>query len=58
MIAGFDRPDSRSDLLDNASAFEWAHLYVWQTLIMVDVLVVWLLWLRWIRTADAPLAPA
>lgn len=29
-------------------AFEWAHLYVWQALIIVDVLVVWLLWLRWV----------
>jgi hypothetical protein len=26
--------------------FEWAHLYVWQALIMLDVLVVWLLWVR------------
>jgi exosortase H (IPTLxxWG-CTERM-specific) len=28
------------------AAFEWAHLYLWQALIMLDVLVVWLLWLR------------
>jgi exosortase H (IPTLxxWG-CTERM-specific) len=27
-------------------AFEWAHLYLWQALIMLDVLVVWLLWIR------------
>jgi len=27
-------------------AFEWAHLYVWQALIMLDVLVVWLVWVR------------
>ena len=27
-------------------AFEFAHLYVWQALIMLDVLIVWLLWLR------------
>lgn len=27
-------------------AFEWAHLYVWQALIMLDVLVVWLIWIR------------
>lgn len=27
-------------------AFEWAHLYVWQGLIMLDVLIVALLWLR------------
>jgi exosortase H (IPTLxxWG-CTERM-specific) len=26
--------------------FEWAHLYLWQVLIMLDVLVVWLLWIR------------
>lgn len=30
----------------NFSVFEWAHLYVWQALIMLDVLVVWLLWVR------------
>jgi exosortase H (IPTLxxWG-CTERM-specific) len=27
-------------------AFEWAHLYVWQALIMLDVLIVWLIWVR------------
>ena len=27
-------------------AFEWAHLYVWQALIMLDVLIVWLVWVR------------
>lgn len=27
-------------------AFEFAHLYAWQVLILLDVLVVWLLWLR------------
>ncbi|MEP7275844.1 MAG: exosortase H [Betaproteobacteria bacterium] len=30
----------------NRDAFEWAHLYVWQALIMLDVLIVWLLWVR------------
>jgi exosortase H (IPTLxxWG-CTERM-specific) len=30
----------------NYKAFEWAHLYVWQALIMLDVLVVWLVWVR------------
>lgn len=30
----------------NLKAFEWAHLYVWQALIMLDVLVVWLVWVR------------
>jgi exosortase H (IPTLxxWG-CTERM-specific) len=33
----------------SAAWFEWAHLYLWQPLIMVDVLVVWLVWLRWAR---------
>jgi exosortase H (IPTLxxWG-CTERM-specific) len=28
----------------NMAVFEFAHLYVWQALIMLDVLVVWLLW--------------
>jgi exosortase H (IPTLxxWG-CTERM-specific) len=28
------------------TAFEWAHLYLWQALIMLDVLVVWLIWIR------------
>lgn len=28
------------------AVFEWAHLYVWQALIMLDVLVVWLVWVR------------
>ena len=30
----------------NFKVFEWAHLYVWQALIMLDVLVVFLIWLR------------
>ena len=28
------------------TAFEWAHLYLWQALIMLDVLIVWLVWIR------------
>jgi exosortase H (IPTLxxWG-CTERM-specific) len=28
------------------AAFEWSHLYLWQALIMLDVLVVWLVWIR------------
>jgi exosortase H (IPTLxxWG-CTERM-specific) len=30
----------------NREVFEWAHLYAWQVLIMLDALIVWLLWLR------------
>jgi exosortase H (IPTLxxWG-CTERM-specific) len=44
----------------NRDAFEWAHLYVWQALIMLDVLIVWLVWVRTLpRTQDdrAPPAP-
>ena len=41
----------------NIDVFEWAHLYVWQALIMLDVLIVWLLWVRTLPRA-APLAIA
>jgi exosortase H (IPTLxxWG-CTERM-specific) len=34
--------------------FEWAHLYVWQALIMLDVLVVWLVWVRLLPRARGP----
>jgi exosortase H (IPTLxxWG-CTERM-specific) len=37
----------------NVNVFEWAHLYVWQALIMLDVMVVWLLWVRTLPR-DAP----
>ncbi len=38
----------------NMQVFEWAHLYVWQALIMLDVLVVWLVWVRLLpRGGDA-----
>ena len=36
----------------NYEVFEWAHLYVWQALIMLDVLIVWLLWVRTLPKAD------
>jgi len=32
----------------NMQWFEFAHLYLWQGLIMLDVLVVWLLWVRYL----------
>ncbi|MGH2360913.1 MAG: exosortase H [bacterium] len=38
------------------AAFEFAHLYLWQALILLDVLIVWLVWLRTLphgATADA-----
>ena len=42
----------------NREVFEWAHLYVWQALIMLDVLIVWLLWVRTLpRGGDEPRVP-
>lgn len=38
------------------AAFEWAHLYVWQALIMLDVLIVWLVWVRTLPRDDGPAA--
>ena len=32
----------------NATAFKWFHLYLWQALIILDALVVWLIWLRYL----------
>jgi exosortase H (IPTLxxWG-CTERM-specific) len=41
----------------NYDWFEWAHLYVWQALIMLDVLVVWLIWVRTLPRTGAGAAP-
>lgn len=38
----------------NSTAFEWAHLYIWQALIMLDVLVVFLIWLRYLPKEEDP----
>ena len=41
------------------AVFEWAHLYAWQVLVMVDALVVWLVWLRTLpRTATSAPIPS
>ena len=32
----------------NEQWFEWFHLYVWQALIFLDVLIVFVLWIRWL----------
>ena len=37
----------------NQVAFEWFHLYLWQALIILDALVVWLIWLRTLPQARA-----
>ena len=38
--------------------FDFAHQYVWQALIMLDVLIVWLLWVRTLPRAARAAAPA
>lgn len=37
--------------------FEWAHLYLWQALIMLDALVVFVLWLRFLPPGAAAAPP-
>lgn len=32
--------------------FDWAHLYIWQALIMLDALVVFLIWIRYLPETD------
>ncbi len=39
-------------------AFEWAHLYLWQVLIMLDVLIVWMVWIRMLPQSRAKPASA
>ena len=43
-------------------AFDFAHQYVWQALIMLDVLIVWLVWVRTLpampREGGPPAPPA
>jgi len=41
----------------NYTAFEWFHLYLWQALIILDALIVWLIWLRRLPPQGVP-APA
>lgn len=45
----------------NKQWFEWAHLYIWQGLIFLDVLIVFILWLRWAVKQNkqaSPILPA
>lgn len=37
--------------------FEFAHLYLWQALIMIDVLVVWLVWIRLVAKQASEASP-
>lgn len=34
--------------------FDWAHLYIWQALIMLDALVVFLVWIRYLPMESQP----
>ncbi len=40
----------------NRELFDWAHLYIWQALIMLDALAVFLLWLHYLPTKFKNLA--
>ena len=42
----------------NPTAFEWAHLYLWQALIMLDVLIVWLIWIRMLPQSSQSIGSA
>jgi exosortase H (IPTLxxWG-CTERM-specific) len=37
-------------------AFDWFHLYLWQALIVLDALAVWLIWLRYLPRPQRPSA--
>jgi exosortase H (IPTLxxWG-CTERM-specific) len=41
----------------NMTAFKWFHLYLWQALIILDALVVWLIWLRYLPPGKAGVPP-
>ena len=41
----------------NRTWFEWFHLYLWQALIVLDALVVFLVWLRYLPRASSPARP-
>lgn len=36
--------------------FDWAHLYIWQALIMLDALIVFLIWIRYLPEESVPVA--
>ena len=42
----------------NRDVFEWAHLYVWQALIMLDILIVWVIWVRLVPASPRAASPA
>ena len=38
----------------NQTWFDWFHLYLWQALIVLDALAVWLVWLRYLPRRKRP----
>ena len=38
----------------NQTMFDWFHLYLWQALIVLDALGVWLIWLRYLPRTGRP----
>lgn len=42
----------------NMTWFNWFHLYLWQALIILDALVVWLIWLRMLPAKPSGSGPA
>ena len=38
----------------NQTMFDWFHLYLWQALIVLDALAVWLVWLRYLPRRKRP----
>ena len=36
----------------NQVVFDWAHLYIWEALIMLDILIIFLLWVRFLPVAS------
>ncbi len=34
--------------------FDWFHLYLWQALIILDALIIWLIWLRYLPKKSNP----
>ena len=53
---GFDLNHSSGFYLGNwnTGVFTWIHLYLWPTLIMLDVLLVFVIYLRYLARRNAP----
>lgn len=47
-IGRWEHNDCVAGVVCETPVFEWFHLYLWQALIILDALVVWLVWLRYL----------